>query len=305
MSESSQKTKPGLSRTSLICGGLLWTAVFCSIGFLWQNRQSEADAATQSSEGGKVASAPKTSVNISFPARKLPDFKFAECMGGTVSLDDLKGRPWVASFVFTRCASTCPIITASVMKLHNQVIDKNPDVVMVTITVDPKFDTAEIMKTYSETFQPNRDRWKFLTGDQQEIYELVVNGFGMYVKENLGKMRLPGFEVAHTNRVILVNKEGTPVGTFLGTKDEDMVKLRRILTGTDDFPEPGPPLKITSTSGGPLAIKFDVKPVEDVEVEGEPSADSDVEPADVDVNDSGSPSDAIPASNALSAEKKN
>lgn len=305
MSESSQSTKSGLSRTSLICGGLLWTAVFCSIAFLWQNRQSEADAATQAPDDGKVTSAPKNSVNISFPARKLPDFKFAECMGGTVSLDDLKGKPWVASFVFTRCASTCPIITASVMKLHNQVIDKNPDIVLVTITVDPKFDTTEIMKTYSETFQPDRDRWKFLTGNQQEIYELVVNGFGMYVKENLGKMRLPGFEVAHTNRVILVNKEGTPVGTFLGTKDEDMVKLRRILTGADDFPEPGPPLKITSTNGGPMAIKFDVKPVEDVEAQDEPSANSDAEPADPTDIGTGSSSNEASADNASSEEKKN
>lgn len=303
MSDSVQNTKTGLSRTSLIFGGILWTAVFCSIAFVWQNRSSKVDAATQE-PADKDASQPKTSVNISFPARELPDFEFDECMGGKVSLDDLKGKPWVASFVFTRCASTCPIITAAVMKLHNQVIDKNPDVVMLTITVDPKFDTTEILKTYSETFQPNRDRWKFVTGGQQEIYELVVNGFGMYVKENVGKMRLPGFEVAHTNRVVLVNAEGTPVGTFLGTKDEDMVKLRRILTGKDEFPKPGPPLKISATDGTPMAIKFDVKPVEDSEAVSNDDSESESAANAVEENKSGSAPESPATDEPADTKKK-
>ena len=263
--------RSGISKNSLIFGAVLWTAVFACVGVLWQNRQSPkpvvSSEVAEPLRDGNSADTPiqpgasNASVNLSFPARTLPDFQFDECMGGKFGLADLKGKPWVASFVFTRCTSTCPMITASMMRLHDRVKERNTDVMFLTITVDPKFDTAEILKTYSETFQPDRDRWKFLTGSQQEIFELVVNGFGLYVKENLGEARLPGFEVAHSNRVVLVNEESLPVGTFLATRDEDMVKLRRILVGTDDFPMPGPALSFSTSDGSPLQLQFEVNPV--------------------------------------------
>jgi protein SCO1/2 len=132
----------------------------------------------------------------------------------------------------------------------------------VSITVDPKYDTPEVFGTYSETFtKGDTSRWSFLTGSQQDIYELVVNGFGLYVKENAGEARMPGFEVAHTNRVVLVNEDGFPVGTFLGTREDDMAKLSRILTGREEFPTPGPSLSFSTTDGSALPIQFEVKPI--------------------------------------------
>lgn len=178
-------------------------------------------------------------VRLSFPTEVLPKFSFDECQGETLSLDDLKGRPWVASFVFCRCTHTCPLITRSVKEVHDRVIKEDDETIFVTFTVDPKYDTPEVLKDYSDIYSPDRSRWKFVTGSQQQIYELIVNGFGEYVKENLGKARRPGFEVAHTERVVLVNPDGIPVGTFLGTNAAAMTKLRRILTGRDEFPEPG------------------------------------------------------------------
>ncbi|MGB4707709.1 MAG: DUF420 domain-containing protein [Fuerstiella sp.] len=262
-----------MSRNSLIFGAVLWTAVFGFVAMIWQQRpDAEADDPAQTAAPAEQSSAEaavikpetrKDSANVSFPARTLPDFEFDECLGGKFGIADLKGKPWVASFVFTRCQSTCPMITTSMMRLHDSVKDKNKDVMFLTITVDPKFDTTEILKTYSETFRPDRDRWKFVTGGQQEIFELVVNGFGLYVKENLGEARLPGFEVAHSNRVVLVNEEGIPVGTFLGTRDEDMVKLRRILSGAEDFPAAGPALSFSTSDGSPLDIKFELQPIKE------------------------------------------
>ena len=278
--------RSGMSKNTIIFGAVLWTAVFGCVVLMWQSRtdvDNEAEVKAEANEQGKPAGSseenpinpetPKSSVNISFPARTLPDFQFDECMGQKLTLEDLKGKPWVASFVFTRCASTCPMITAAVMRLHDAVKDKNQEVMFVTITVDPAFDTTEIMRTYSETFRPDRDRWKFVTGGQQEIFELVVNGFGLYVKENVGAERMPGFEVAHSNRVVLVNKSGVPVGTFVGTRDEDMVKLRRILTGADEFPEQGPQLNISTSDGTPMPFQFEVKPAKQDDAAGE-DADS-------------------------------
>lgn len=266
--------RTGLSNATLLIGAVLWTAVFASGIFVWKSR-SEAIEAAQASEaqadkpGADEIVKPgeqKASVKLSFPAKRLPDFEFDKATGGTLSLDDLKGKRWVASFVFSRCTTSCPVITAAVMRLHDRVEKSAPDVMFVSFTVDPKYDTADVFREYSETFtKGNRDRWKFLTGSQQQIYELIVKGFGLYVKENLGESRLPGLEVAHSNRVVLVNEDGIPVGTFLGTNEGDMAKLRRILSGREEFPQPGPAsspgLTFSRTDGGPMDIQFQVQPV--------------------------------------------
>lgn len=260
--------RSGLSRLSLIAGAVLWTLVGVALLTVWKQPSPEAN--------GDEADAPptensKASVRLNFPARRLPDFEFDEVMGGTLSLDDLKGERWVASFVFSRCTTSCPMISAAMMRLHERVEDTAPDVKFVSITVDPKFDTVDVFRQYSEIWtKGNHDRWKFLTGTKEEIYDLVVKGFGLYVKENVGETRLPGMEVAHTNRVVLVNEDGIPVGTFLGTREADMVKLRRILTGRDPFPEPGPSLTFSSGDGSPPAVEFQAVPVDDRD---QPTAD--------------------------------
>ena len=108
-----------------------------------------------------------------------------------------------------------------------------------------------------------------------------MNGFGLIVKENLEANKRAGFEVAHSNRVVLVNEDGIPVGTFLGTKPEDMVKLRRILSGKDDFPEPvDSPMGLTfsTTDGSPLDVQFELKPAGETD---QTDADKDGEDASV------------------------
>ncbi|MEZ6129711.1 MAG: DUF420 domain-containing protein [Planctomycetaceae bacterium] len=266
-----------MSRSTLIVGSLLWAAAIGGLILIWQQRRDETSPNAPNSSSSAAESSPgspvtpeESSVKVSFPARPLPDFRFDRATGGTLGLDDLKGKRWVASFVFTRCTSTCPTITRAVMEVHDRVQENAKDVMFVTFTVDPKFDSVDVLKNYSETFtRGNWDRWAFLTGGQQEIFELIVNGFGLYVKENLGKSRMPGFEVAHSNRVVLVNEDGIPVGTFLGTVPADMVKLRRILSGQDEFPEPGPAntpgFTISTSDGQPLSIQFKAVPANDAD----------------------------------------
>ena len=302
MANELQPANPGISRNTLILGGVMWTAAFVFLFLAWRwrheaNNQLVAAAAEQEQtpaqpQNGdteapiKIDTTGKQSVQTDFPASPLPDFEFEECMGGTLSLEDLKGKPWVASMVFTRCVTTCPMISAAMMRLQNRVIEKNPDVMLVTFTVNSKYDDAEVLQNYSETFQPDRSRWKFLTGDQDAIHKFVLDGFRLYVKENEGDDLQTGFEVAHSNRVVLMNEDNIPVATFLGTRDADMAKLSRILLGKDEFPQPGPSLSFSTTDGSPLNIQFDLQPVEPNEAddpgESEPAASesADDEPAD-------------------------
>lgn len=260
--------RSGLSRTALVVGLFLWVAVFVSLYFMSSPPTEPVESGSAVSQEGtdrpviidttNPESAKASSVKRDFPTRPLPEFSLINSEGGKFGLKDLKGKRWVASFVFSRCRSTCPLITGAMMQVHNRVKGKADDVMFVTITVDPKFDTPEVFQTYAENYrQGDSSRWKFLTGDQQEIYELIVKNFGLYVAENLGSHRKDGFEVAHTNRVVLVNEDAVPVATFLGTRDEDMVKLRRMLTGKSDFPTPGPILE--SSEANPRAGGFTFK----------------------------------------------
>ena len=265
--------RKGLSRTSLIMGLFLWGAVFVSLYLMNKQKPDTPEGgsavATDDSDPPIIIDKTKpgqsnaSTARFDFATAPLPEFNLQNSEGGTFGLKDLKGKRWVASFVFSRCASTCPLITGAMMTVHNRVEGKADDVMFVTISVDPKFDTPEVFQKYAENYrQGDSSRWKFLTGSQQEIYELIVNHFGLVVSENLGQDRLAGFEVAHTNRVVLVNEDGIPVGTFLGTRAEDMVVLRRILTGKRDFPKPGPPRVAGAANKQADGMTFELVPKE-------------------------------------------
>lgn len=285
--------RSGMATGSTILGAVLWCAVIISLVLIFsRDSADQPDPATapeteETAQSNPQESAPPDSSNgtrtpsvtLSFPAQAVPEFQLEECMGGEFGLEDLRGRPWVAGFIFTRCITTCPQITRAMKELHDRVEDKNPDAMFVTMTVDSKFDDAEILQRYSETFQPDRDRWKFLTGDMESMHELIVDGFGIYVKENIGEARRPGMEVAHSNRVVLVNADGIPVGTFLGTSPEDMAKLAAILTGRKPFPEPGPPIRFSSPDLGDQGIEIQLVPaMNDDDNEGQ-AEDQDAEKA--------------------------
>lgn len=159
----------------------------------------------------------------------VEDFSLLSQDGETVCKQDLLGKPWLASFIFTRCAYTCPTITLAMKNLHDQLDDV--DMRFVGITVDPKYDKPEQLKNYAEAYDSTSDRQIFLTGDEKPVFRLITYGFQMFARETVGEKRKPGFEVAHTNRVVLVDAMGRIVDDYLATNDADMAKLKRVLQG--------------------------------------------------------------------------
>src|SRR5213594_887199 len=69
----------------------------------------------------------------------VPDFSLTDQSGQAVALDDLKGKVWVADFIFTNCGGTCPLMTEKMRKLQDVL---PPGIHMVSITVDPSRDTV-------------------------------------------------------------------------------------------------------------------------------------------------------------------
>jgi cytochrome oxidase Cu insertion factor (SCO1/SenC/PrrC family) len=150
----------------------------------------------------------------------VPDFKLDSSQGGTLSRGDLEGKVWVAAFVFTRCGGPCPQVSSSMQQLQTEMKSAD-DFRLVTFTVDPSFDTAEVLRRYAETWQADPRRWYFLTGKQAEVHELIHDGFKLGVQENKGSDRTGGNEFIHSSKLVLVDRGGHIRGYYDGRKIDE------------------------------------------------------------------------------------
>jgi cytochrome oxidase Cu insertion factor (SCO1/SenC/PrrC family) len=157
----------------------------------------------------------------------VADFAFTQASGQTVRRQDLQGKVWVASFLFTRCCTGCPRISSDLLQLQKDLANTE-DVLIVSFTVDPEHDTPSVLKAYADSLGADSKRWLFLTGKQPEIYRLTRDSFHLGVEQNQGESRKPGNEVTHSNRLIVVDRQGHIRGwDFDGTKAEDLPRLRK------------------------------------------------------------------------------
>jgi cytochrome oxidase Cu insertion factor (SCO1/SenC/PrrC family) len=154
----------------------------------------------------------------------VADFALTERSGKTVQLTDLKGKVWIASFLFTRCCTGCPRISADLLQLQKDLPD---GAVIVSFSVDPGYDTPAVLKAYADSLGADAKRWLFLTGKQDEVYPLIQNSFHLGVEQNQGEARRPGNEVTHSNRLVLVDQQGRiRAWDFDGTNPDDLPRLK-------------------------------------------------------------------------------
>ena len=132
--------------------------------------------------------------------RAVPEFSLTDQDGRTVTKDDLRGKIWIADFIFTQCAGPCPLMTARMLEMQKALV-KTPDVKLVSVTVDPENDTPEVLKAYAEANFADPERWKFLTGDKAVIEKLVTEGFMQHLSEEDG-------EPVHGTMFLIVDGNG-------------------------------------------------------------------------------------------------
>ena len=157
----------------------------------------------------------------------VPDFSLVERSGKPVALADLKGKIWIANFIYTNCPDTCPVQSAQMKELQAQFIGEK-DLRLVSITVDPKRDTPKVLSEYANRFQANPGRWFFLTGEKEVIYRLAQEGFRLGAAEiPHDKRPVSGATHTHSPRFVLVDRKAQIRGYYPGTDAEAMVRLRR------------------------------------------------------------------------------
>jgi protein SCO1/2/putative membrane protein len=145
----------------------------------------------------------------------LGDFELVERSGRPVTQADLADRVCIASFIFTRCPLSCPRITG-VMKDISAGLAAT-DVLLLSLSVDPEYDTPTVLAAYARRFEASPERWWFLTGPKDTIYELVRDRFKLTLMD--AGPTDPASEreaITHSDRLALVDR-GQIVGLYEST----------------------------------------------------------------------------------------
>ena len=135
--------------------------------------------------------------------KKVPDFQFVNQNGDSISNKDYLGKVYVIEFFFTTCPSICPIMSKNLVGVE-KVLGDSDDFGIISITIDPQYDTSEVLKQYADSYGIDNPNWNFLTGDRDKIYDLANRGFGIFANED---ETVPG-GFAHSGLFALIDKEG-------------------------------------------------------------------------------------------------
>jgi protein SCO1 len=162
-------------------------------------------------------------------------FALTERDGRPVTHDDLRGKVWIGSFVFTRCSGPCPAVTNTMARLQLDLKDElaTGNLRLVTFTVDPKRDDLKALNTYANSRNAHPKHWLFLTGDENTIHTLVQKQFKQSVGRNQSPNAPEGEEFNHSTRLILVDKNGVIRATYAGLPDDQPDADKRFEAGLE------------------------------------------------------------------------
>ncbi len=135
--------------------------------------------------------------------RKVPGFSFLNQDSVLVTDKDYLGKVYVVDFFFTTCPTICPVMTQNLVELQDTFPD-NDDFGMVSFTINPRYDSPEVLKHYATKYGITHPNWHLLTGNKDSIYTLAREGF--YVFANEAADAPGGFE--HSGMFALVDKQG-------------------------------------------------------------------------------------------------
>jgi len=152
----------------------------------------------------------------------LPGFALVERSGRPATLDALRGRPWIADFIFTRCAGVCPAMTARMSALAKRL--EGVPVRFVSFTVDPVFDTPEVLAGYAAAAGASPDWW-FVTGPVADLHQLATGGFKLAAMEAEPGQAFDDGPFLHSSKFVLVDAAGLIRGYYDSTDEQALAAL--------------------------------------------------------------------------------
>lgn len=150
---------------------------------------------------------------------KLTEFSLVDQDGESFSLDNLYGKIWIADFIFTRCQGPCPIMSSHMQRLQTS-LSHSPSVGLLSFSVDPTYDTPEVLTKYANTFGAQKDKWYFITGDRDAIYDLARSNLKMSVED-----KTESTPIIHSTSFVLIDKTATVRGYYNTNEEGFMDRL--------------------------------------------------------------------------------
>jgi len=159
----------------------------------------------------------------------IEEFTFTNQENKSFGLAELKGKVWVADFIFTNCADVCMPMTSNMVKLQKMAKDeKIKNIEFVSFSVDPTVDTPEVLTEYGKQYNADQSNWHFLTGYKQE----EIESFAMKNFKTLVKKPETGDQVIHQTYFYLINQDGKIMKVYPGLADiplDEILKDIKIL----------------------------------------------------------------------------
>ena len=155
---------------------------------------------------------------------RIPPFQLIDQNGKTVDQSVVKNKIYVADFFFTRCITICPKIASQLTRVQD-IFRNSPDLKFLSYTVDPEHDRPAQLRTYAQKYEAIPGKWYFLTGSKDAIYELAMHGYYLPTVDAGVKEGKPDETFIHSEKLVLVDKDGIVRGFYDGTDKEDVDRL--------------------------------------------------------------------------------
>lgn len=153
---------------------------------------------------------------------QVPDFAVTDHHGKPLTAADLRGKTWIANFMFTRCPDICPLLTERMLGLWGNLERDRGRVRFVSFSVDPGHDTPQVLASYAAEHGADRAGWYFVTGPLDDVRKVVVEGF----RQSMQTVQEPGkpTSVLHGSHFVLVDA----LGAIRGYYRSDTAGLRKL-----------------------------------------------------------------------------
>lgn len=150
----------------------------------------------------------------------IPEFRFTTQNNQRIGRSEMEGKITIVDFFFTSCPSICPVMSTEMERVDDAFRDED-DVQIYSISIDPEYDTPEVLAEYAQRHNANPDKWHFLTGDKSNIYELARCGFILPTLDGYGDPE----EFIHSDKFVLVDELGRIRGYYSGTNRDEVDRL--------------------------------------------------------------------------------
>ena len=174
----------------------------------------------------RVSSGAEDAASMLQPGERVPDLAFTDQSGAARSLGTFTGRPVVLTFIYTRCPlpEYCPQLSRQFQALERRISAEIPgEVALLSMTLDPEYDTPEVLRGYGERYVASFEDWTFGTGSAEQIASWA-QAFGVTAERN-------GVQIDHNLVTALIGPEGRLIERWRGSDwriDDVWAKVREV-----------------------------------------------------------------------------